>query len=106
MNPIGILCIALSSGCGAALVWLLEGLRAARETQSVISPPVDESELEPVNELDADRENWDDDLTEFGEELADLRKKRARVRAIRSDTLRNIYLADVAAAEREEVAAQ
>lgn len=104
MNPIGMLCIGLSSGCGAGLVRLLDGLRAAQATQAVISPP--EPETEPVSDLDADRGDWDGELAAVAKELADARKKRAAAQAVRADTLRNIYLADPAAAESEEVAAR
>lgn len=104
MNPIGLLALAVSSGCGAALVWLLYGSCVAAQTQAVVSPPTPKPES--ANELDtaADRDTWDGEdaqtLREWNKEFADIRAER--------DTLRNIRLASlgVDAEQPEEVAAR
>jgi hypothetical protein len=101
MNPIGLAALALSSGCGASLVWLVHGSRVAAVTQAVLAPREPEPELEPVNELDAAREDWNDDLARVSKELADVREKRTAAAAVRADTLRLKYLA-----QRGEVSAR
>lgn len=100
MNPIGLLALAISSGCGAALVWLLYGSRVAAETQAALPPA--------PNELDADREDWDSELAGLAKELADNREERAAKAAVRADTLRGIYLENLGLpAERpDEVSAR
>lgn len=91
MNPIGILCVAISSGCGGGLVVWLNGLRIA---QDAAPAPVPDG-------LDVE---WSSIAAEVSDELA----KRQKVRRQRSDTLRGIYLADLAAAaeQLEEAPAQ
>jgi hypothetical protein len=95
VNPtVEALYIAAVAGvaCGAIRVVLWRPV--VRETRRA----TEEAEPEPVNELDADREDWDGELTGLAKELADARKKRAAKAAKRVETLRGIYLADLAAA--------
>lgn len=87
MNPLGIALVALSSGCGAGLVTLLNGLRVGQDVVHAMAPR---------DELDVD---WKATAAEVSEEL----EARQKVRAARVDTLRTRYLADLAAAAEEPV---
>lgn len=91
MNPIGILCTAIASGCGAGLVLMLNGIRVAQDAAP--APVPDALDIE-----------WSSLAAEVGEELSE----RQRVRGVRADTLRTRYLAGLVidAEDRGEVAAR
>lgn len=91
MNPTIIaLCVAVGAGVLAGLVVALR-LRAIKVDVLIAHTP-------PTP--------WQRQLTAWNREDAELRKARAAEVAVRADTLRGIYLADLAAADREEVPAQ
>jgi hypothetical protein len=87
MNPIGILCLAISSGCAAGFVFLVNGLRVGQDA---------------VHEL-ADRDELDIDWKAIAADVSEELKDRQKVRSERVDTLRIRYLADLAAATEKLV---
>lgn len=89
MNPLGIACIALSSGCGYGLVVLLNHLRVAQDAVPAPAPVVEDP--------------WDGEWAPMVAEVNEELKARQKARQHRVDTLRNIYLADLAAAVEEPV---
>lgn len=66
MNPFEIAGIAVSAGCGAGAARFCNLLRLAQDAL-----PAGARHAEPVNELEAAREDWDSEwLTETGKALA------------------------------------
>jgi hypothetical protein len=90
MNPIGILCTAIASGCAAGLLVVYRGRRAGKDAEVV--------------QIDAEL----DDFVAALQPVKGIVEGRQRTRDERAQTLRNIYLADLAAAaeEPEEVLAR
>jgi hypothetical protein len=83
MNPIGIACIALSSGCGAGLVWLLYGSYAGRETEVAMatSGPVQEAATGPDAAATDVQGDEPDPLLSWLHELPAVRSEDAEVPA-------------------------
>lgn len=88
MNPTVVeLCVAVAAGLLAGLAAMLRRRKVARDVLPFLAPVT----------------QWQRQLAEWNREDAGKRKEREAKRALEVDTLRSIYLADLAAAaERPE----